>query len=77
MQPLQLEWKKHILDCMEKCGTFKHTLNLLIELEEQIEAEISKLEEESGVPNPLLRLLLNKLSLKALTGPNVQAGVSR
>lgn len=68
---MQREHKTHILECMEKAGTFRHTLNVLTNLEEAIDGEIGSLEQLTGEENPLLRLLVARLSIVDLAGGNV------
>jgi len=60
---MQPEHKRHILECMEDAGTFKHMLRLLMTLEEEIEKEIERLEGLTGEDNPLLRLVVARLSV--------------
>lgn len=61
--PMQQEHKQHILGCMEATGTFDHTLKVLTSLEESINQEIGRLEQATGEKNPLLRLLVTRLSV--------------
>ncbi|KAI9774496.1 MAG: hypothetical protein M1839_001684 [Geoglossum umbratile] len=62
------ETKMHILRCLRKSGSFEATMNLLEGLEGEIEKEIGRLEETMGETNPMLRLLIKRLSIKGIVG---------
>jgi hypothetical protein len=51
---------------MESTGTLASTKRVLETLEEDIEMEINDLEKATGESNPMLRLLLFQLSVKAM-----------
>lgn len=61
---LSREIKLHILGLLRQAGTFADVKEYLVHLEDEIELEIKKLEESTGEPNPMLRLLLAKLSVR-------------
>jgi ophiobolin F synthase len=63
---LPLEAKMRILQLLNESGTFSATLGLLKRLESEIEAEIERLEGLTGESNPLMRLLIVRLSVKHL-----------
>ncbi|PLN80107.1 isoprenoid synthase domain-containing protein [Aspergillus taichungensis] len=64
---LSRENKEFILDQLDKAGTFDATLKYLKQTEADIEEEIGRLEELGGQPNPLLRLVVARLSVKHLS----------
>lgn len=61
---MSVECKKQILACMEETLTLNSTLELLIQLENEIEREIRTIEDDSGVKNWTLHLLLKTLTVK-------------
>lgn len=61
------EDKELILNQLEKPGTFDATLDYLKQTEAHIEEEIERLEKLGGQPNPLLRLVVSRLSVKHLS----------
>ena len=63
---LSRELKSHVLELMEKAGSMVYTRKLLGALETELEAEIEKLERQTGVENPIMRLLLARLGLDSL-----------
>lgn len=62
-QPLSKETKMHVVDYLRAAGTFKACWMYLTEMETEIEAEIGKLERATGETNPMLRLLVTRLSV--------------
>ncbi|KAK5993667.1 Ophiobolin F synthase oblA [Cladobotryum mycophilum] len=60
---LSVEIKRHILKLLAKAGAFSETAKLLLQLEGEIEDKITEIEKLVGVPNPLLRLTLKRLSV--------------
>ncbi|EKG13619.1 Polyprenyl synthetase [Macrophomina phaseolina MS6] len=62
--PLSVETKLRILGRLRQSGSLSHTLQYLCKLELECEEEISRLEGCFGEPNPLLRLVLVKLSMR-------------
>jgi len=63
---LSRELKSHVLELMEKAGSMVYTRELLGVLETELKAEIEKLERQTGVENPIMRLLLVSLGLDKL-----------
>ena len=61
---MSVEGKKYVLSCMEQAGSMQATRKLLVELEDGIDEEISRLEERFEEDNPVLRLLVASLSVK-------------
>lgn len=66
-QKLSRESKELILDLLGKAGTFKATLNYLKQTEAHIEEKIERPEAIGGQPNPLLRSVVARLSVKHLS----------
>jgi ophiobolin F synthase len=64
MQPLALEIKQHIVEYLDTSGTFQHCRDYLMQLERSIICEIDRIEKATNEGNPMLRLLLEKLSVK-------------
>ncbi|PYH70516.1 bifunctional terpene synthase/polyprenyl synthetase family protein [Aspergillus vadensis CBS 113365] len=64
MQPLALEVKQHIVEYLDTTGTFQHCREYLLQLERSIICEIDRIEKVTNEANPMLRLLLEKLSVK-------------
>jgi geranylgeranyl pyrophosphate synthase len=62
--PLSYESKIHIISCLEKAGSLRATLEHLKDMEKELSAEIKKLETTTGESNPMLHLLLIKLSVQ-------------
>ena len=58
------EGKRYVLSCLEDVGSLQATRELLVELEDGIEAEIGRLERRFDEENPILRLLVASLSVK-------------
>jgi ophiobolin F synthase len=63
---LSRELKLHVLELMEKAGSMVYTRKLLSVLETELEAEIEKLERQTGVENSIIRLILVRLGLDNL-----------
>jgi hypothetical protein len=74
---MQQEHKAHILESMEKAGTFQHTLQMLAGLEDAIDEEIGRLEQLTGEENPLLRLLVVRLSIVDVVGHKVELDINK
>jgi geranylgeranyl pyrophosphate synthase len=64
--PLPKERKMHILSCLEVSGAFEATWKCMEELEAELDMEIGRLEDATGRMNPMLRLLLARLSVKGI-----------
>lgn len=62
--PLPREVKIYVLDCLKESGALGATKEYAIRLEDELEAEIGHLEALTGETNPMLRLLLVRLSMK-------------
>ncbi|RMI96607.1 hypothetical protein CDV36_016300 [Fusarium kuroshium] len=67
-EPLSREVKMHILSCLEVSGALDATLEYANRLEDELELEIDKLEAVTNETNPMLRLLLARLSMKGGRG---------
>ncbi|KAH0559591.1 hypothetical protein GP486_003894 [Trichoglossum hirsutum] len=61
---LSRESKMHILGCLTKSGAFEATKKKLQEIEAELETEITKIEDTTGETNPMMRLLLKKLTVR-------------
>jgi ophiobolin F synthase len=64
--PMAREVKQHVLDLLESEGTFEAVLKLLRQMEAEIIAEIGQLEEITGESNPMLRLVIEGISVRGL-----------
>ncbi|KAG2005097.1 hypothetical protein GB937_009054 [Aspergillus fischeri] len=64
MQPLAPEIKQYVVEYLNTSGTFQHCQEFLMQLESLIESEIDRIEKVTNEVNPMLRLLLEKLSVK-------------
>jgi ophiobolin F synthase len=64
VSPLSQEAKGFILRCLKKSGAMEATRRELLDLETDLEAQTTSLEEKMGEENPLLRLLLIRLSIR-------------
>ena len=64
VQPLPSEIKQYVVEFLNSSNTFKHCREHLAYLERLIEEEISEIEKVTRETNPVLRLLLHKLSLE-------------
>ncbi|GLA65892.1 hypothetical protein AtubIFM54640_008092 [Aspergillus tubingensis] len=64
MQPLALEIKQYIVEYLETSGTFEQCRDYLMQLEGLINGEIDRIEKVTNEANPMLRLLLERLSVK-------------
>ncbi|KAK1149438.1 hypothetical protein N8T08_006661 [Aspergillus melleus] len=62
--PLPLEVKEYVMENLHMSGTFEHCRQYLMQLEADIVAEIGRVEEATNEANPVLRLLLKKLSVQ-------------
>ncbi|KAH8803528.1 geranylgeranyl pyrophosphate synthase [Xylogone sp. PMI_703] len=62
--PLSHESKMHIIEILKSTGTLKAVLKHLQQIEADIEAQLDRLEAVTGEKNPILRLLLIRLSMK-------------
>ena len=56
----------HLLGILKEEGALDATLELLKRLEGEVECEIEKLERGVGEENPLMRLVIARLSVKDL-----------
>jgi ophiobolin F synthase len=65
-QKLPKECKINIVEQLRRFGTFEACRSYLIEMEASLEAEIAKLEHATGETNPVLRLILARLSLRKM-----------
>jgi ophiobolin F synthase len=63
---LAVEAKMHLLGILKEEGALDATLDLLKRLEGEVECEIEKLERGMGERNPLMRLLIARLSVRDL-----------
>lgn len=63
-EPLSVECKMHLMDCLKASSSLEATLAYVNHLEDELELEISRLEAVTGEENPMLRLLLKRLSQK-------------
>jgi ophiobolin F synthase len=63
-EPLSVECKMHLLDCLKASSSLEATLAYVNRLEDELESEIDRLEALTGEENPMLRLLLKRLSQK-------------
>lgn len=63
-ETMSIESKRYLLGCLEEAGSLEATLSCINNLECELEAEIGKLEASTGEENPMLRLLLKRLSLQ-------------
>ncbi|KAF4151442.1 hypothetical protein CNMCM6069_003861 [Aspergillus lentulus] len=63
-EPLGPEIKQYIVDYLNTSGTFQHCHEFLMQLERSIISEIDRIEKVTNETNPMLRLLLEKLSVK-------------
>lgn len=66
--PVMREIKQHVLDLLESAGTFEAVLELMRRMEVEIRSEIGRVEEATGESNPMLRLVIERLSVRALGG---------
>ncbi|KAJ5807346.1 geranylgeranyl pyrophosphate synthase [Penicillium robsamsonii] len=64
VQPLPSEIKQYVVEFLQSSSTFQHCREHLIDLERLILEEISKIENTTQETNPVLRLLVQKLSLQ-------------
>lgn len=65
-QPLSLEMKRFILNCLERSGSLTQTLTFAKQLEDELNAEILRLEETIAVPNQMIHMLVESLSVSDL-----------
>jgi ophiobolin F synthase len=63
-QELSKESKIHIVEDLRRFGTFDACRTYLVEMEASLDAEIGNLEKATGETNPVLRLILARLSVK-------------
>ncbi|KAF8250240.1 geranylgeranyl pyrophosphate synthase [Wilcoxina mikolae CBS 423.85] len=73
--PLAKEGKMHIITCLETSGAFEASWRCMEELETELDMEIGRLESATGVTNPMLRLLLARLSVKGIQKFGMANGV--
>lgn len=66
-EPLPRESKMHILNYMEDAGALEATLQFANRLEDELMSEISRLEQITGETNPMLHILVIRLSMKGET----------
>ncbi|KJZ69127.1 hypothetical protein HIM_11485 [Hirsutella minnesotensis 3608] len=66
-QPMCAESKLHILECLRESGALEVTLRFVNDLEAQLLTEIDSLERVNGEQNPIMRLLVQSLSLEEPT----------
>lgn len=59
--PLALNVKMQILDLFRRTGALQHTWDVIQELQERVEAALSKLESVIGKPNPNFRVVVSLL----------------
>ncbi|PSN71887.1 geranylgeranyl pyrophosphate synthase [Corynespora cassiicola Philippines] len=64
--PVSREVKQHVLDLLESAGTLEAVLELIRQMEVEIVTEIGNLEEITGESNPMLRLVIERLSVRGL-----------
>jgi ophiobolin F synthase len=62
--PVVREVKQHVLDLLESAGTFDAVLELMRQMEAEIRTEIGRVEDATGESNPMLRLVLERLSVR-------------
>ncbi|RDW62483.1 geranylgeranyl pyrophosphate synthase [Coleophoma crateriformis] len=62
---MQIESKIQIIELLREAGTLDACWEMLNTLEDEIEAEIKKLESITTEPNPMMHLLLKLLSIKS------------
>ncbi|KAJ0413219.1 isoprenoid synthase domain-containing protein [Aspergillus carlsbadensis] len=63
LAPLTPEIKEFVVEYLRTSGTFDHCHRYLEQLEAELVAEINRVEEATKEANPVLRLLLKKLSI--------------
>jgi hypothetical protein len=71
MQPLAPEIKQHVVEYLSTSGTFQHCREFLMQLESSIISEIDRVEKVTNETNPMLRLLLEKLSVKEINSKSM------
>ncbi|KAF4276289.1 hypothetical protein CNMCM8812_002246 [Aspergillus fumigatus] len=64
MQALAPEIKQYVVEYLSTSGAFQHCQEFLMQLENSIVTEIDRIEKVTNEANPMLRLLLEKLSVK-------------
>jgi ophiobolin F synthase len=69
--PVTREVKQYVLDLLESAGTFKAVLELMCWMELEIRTEIKRVEEAVGECNPMLRLVIKRLSVREYIGENL------
>jgi ophiobolin F synthase len=62
--PVTREVKQYVLDLLESAGTFEAVLELMCRMESEIRTEIERVEEAVGESNPMLRLVIERLSVR-------------
>ncbi|KAL5340870.1 isoprenoid synthase domain-containing protein [Aspergillus crustosus] len=64
LAPLAPEVKEFVVEYLRSSGTFDHCQRYLEQIEAELVAEIGRVEKATNEPNPVLRLLLEKLSVQ-------------
>jgi geranylgeranyl pyrophosphate synthase len=64
--PVTKEAKQHVLDLLESAGTLEAVLQLMRQMEVEINTEIGQLEDITGESDPMLRLVVEGLSVRGL-----------
>ncbi|KAL4876396.1 putative geranylgeranyl diphosphate synthase [Aspergillus karnatakaensis] len=64
LAPLAPEIKEYVVEYLRTSGTFEHCRRYLEQMEAEVVAEIGQVEKATEEANPVLRLLLKKLSVQ-------------